>query len=279
MKRRMFIIMGSILVLSIVWTGCNMVSDLTKGEKERNLIRLKRGSFRNDGFYSNDFYEFELRMPEAWTGNVDDPPNLLTVNPSSRDVAQSSARKFISIVVKVVPFGTDETLDQAIDRYSSGKNYERILERPSQMQGVESQKVLFYGKTESGEMKIIALFVVRESNLIIIECRALKPLYDNVEAQFGACIDSLVITGLADPNKTSKGLFGSNDPEEDYIEYIVSTTDTQENLAKDFLGTVDRAWMILTVNEIKKLIAGERIRIPRFIAYEMKPEDSLLLIS
>ena len=107
MKRRMFIIMGSILVLSIVWTGCNMVSDLTKGEKERNLIRLKRGSFRNDGFYSNDFYEFELRMPEAWTGNVDDPPNLLTVNPSSRDVAQSSARKFISIVVKVVSFGTD----------------------------------------------------------------------------------------------------------------------------------------------------------------------------
>lgn len=279
MKRRVFCIMVTLLMAVFLWNGCKTVSDLTKGSEERNLIRLKRGSYNQAGLYSNIYYEFEVNMPEGWKGDVDDPPNVLTVNPSSKDIAQSSARKFIDIKVSVISVPPDEVLDAFITRYAETKSYERILERPSMVAGGESKKTLFYGKSESKEMKIITLFVRRENNVIIVECRALKPLFDNVEAQFGACLDSFRITGKEKPNAIPDGMMSQEEQDDDFIVYIVTTKDTPEAVAETFLGSPDRSWLIMSTNEIERLKAGERIKIPRFISYEVKAGDSLPLVA
>jgi len=112
-----------------------------------------------------------------------------------------------------------------------------------------------------------------------VECKALKPLFDNVEAQFGACLDSIKITGKVNADDMSSLLMGPGIDDEDYVLYIVSTTDTKETLAKNFLGAEDRAWMLMSLNKLEKLSAGDRIKIPRFISYEVKSNDSLPLIS
>ncbi|HPQ39135.1 MAG TPA: LysM peptidoglycan-binding domain-containing protein [bacterium] len=279
MKRRCIVAIITMLIAVFLWNGCKTVTDLTKGSEERNLIRLKRGTYNAAGLYANIYYEFEVKMPEGWVGDVDDPPNVLVVNPSSKDIAQASARKFIDITVSVLRRPAEESLDSFVNRYAENKSYERILERPSMVTGGESKKILFYGRSDAKEMKIISLFVYREDSVIIVECRALKPLFDNVEAQFGACLDSFRITGKEKPNEYGDGRLSTLDQDEDYIVYIVTTKDTAEELAKDFLGSEDRAWMIMSANEIERLKAGERIRIPRFISYEVKPGDSLPLIA
>lgn len=279
MKHRWFIFLLSIIVLSTMWTGCKTVTDLTKGAEERNLIRLKRGSFTEAGLYSNTYFEFEVKMPEAWTGEIDDPPDVLVVHPSSRDIAESSARKFISIITRVTRLKAGETLEDAIDRYATSRRYDPILERPSSLLGAESKKVLFYSSNENKDMKIIALFVQRGENLIVVQCEALKPLFDNVEAQFGACLESFRITGKFKPDDLTDGVLFTVDPAEDYMVHIVTTEDTPESLSLQFLGTEDRSWMIMSTNEIEKLTAGDRIKIPRFISYEVKLGDSIPLIS
>jgi len=279
MKHRLLALVTVFMIIAIMWTGCKTITDLTKGSEERNLLQLKRGTLNEAGLYQNSYYEFEVKMPEGWRGTIDDPPVVLAVNPSALDIADSSARKFIRIKTNVTKHYPDQTLEQSIDRYIAGKQYERILERPSTVLGAESQKVLFYSKSQAKEMKIVALFVLRGDHLIVIECHALRPLFDNVEAQFGACLDSFRITGKVKPDDTTDSSLFRLVSGEDFVIYIVSTDDQIEELAMDFLGTADRAWLIKSTNEIEKITAGDRIKIPCFIAYDVKAGDSYPLIS
>ncbi|MBN1879994.1 LysM peptidoglycan-binding domain-containing protein [bacterium] len=272
--KRLISMLSTLLSLAVLWTGCQTISDLTVNEEERNMRRLKRGTLSESGLYSNLFYQFELRLPEGWDGVVNDPPGLLKVTPSSKDLAQASARKFVNIQVFVLDRQKEETLDQFVERYAGSKGYERILDRPSTIFGFPSTKILFYGRDQSSEIKITALFVLREKTINVVECHALRPLFDNFESKFGACLDSFKASGTDVPAPPAEDVYPGIDPGSDVVMYIVSPTDTIESLAKRFLGSEDRSWIIIASNEFEKLNAGERIKIPRSIPYEVRPGDT-----
>ncbi len=277
--RRLICTVSVLVGFALLWTGCQTFSDMTVNEEERNLRRLKRGTLSEAGLYSNLFYQFEIRIPEGWSAVIGDPPELLKVTPSSKDLSQSSARKFVNVIARVQDRLADETIEQFVERYAAARGYEKVLERPATVFGFPSIKIMFYGQEETKEIKITSLIVLREKMVNIVECRALRPLFDNFESKFGACLDSFKASGTDVPVAPPPREYSAIDPATDVITYIVTPTDTVEDLAVKFLGSKDRAGLIVSTNAIEKLNAGDRIKIPRSIPYDVNPGDTWPLIS
>ena len=277
--KRSILISSFLIVLTLFWSGCQTLSDMTVSEEERNLRRLKRGNLSDAGVYTNSFYQLEFRVPEGWTGVLNDPPEILKVMPSSKEVSQGSARKFVSINLRVMDRVEDETVEQFVEKYTSLKGYEKILERPASVYGFPSSKLLFYGKEEGKEIKISALIVLRDKMVNILECKAQKQHFDNFESKFGMCLESFKATGTDVPKPVDEKPYEAIDPATDYITYIVTPTDTLPGLAKSFLGSEERTWVIISMNESEKINAGDRLKIPRSLPYELQSGDTWQIIS
>jgi LysM repeat protein len=265
--------------LAVLWMGCKTLGDLSLREEERNFRRQKRGNISDTGMYQNDFYQFSIRLPEGWSGSTGDPPNVLRAMPSSKQISNSDMRKNISISVRVIDRYPDETMDEFIARYATARNYEKILQRPAEVEGFLAQKVMFYYQQEAKTIKVLSLVVLKETAVVVLDCNAPASAFDNFEARFGASLDSFKSTRKELPELPKEGVFEAPDPALDYVNYIVSPLDTMESLAKMFLGSEDRMWMIVAENEMETVKAGERIKIPRTMPYHVTRNDSWEMIA
>ncbi len=265
-----------ILSILIVFGGCQLLSPNTA---DQNLKQLKRGFISNDNTYANDYYEFKVKLPKSWKGAVGDPPQVLVCRPTSREIADGSARRLIDIKILVREVKEKETLDSVIESYKTGNGYEMVLERPGLVKDVESKRCIFYGNLKETPLKINSLFILRENKLVIIQCQAVKPLFDNVEAQFRYCMDSYLVTAKSALPTTPTPMPDPFDREFDFVNYETLEGDTAQSLAKRFMGDDRRAWIIIKTNELDALTPGISIKIPRFVSYKALASDTFESIS
>lgn len=265
--------------LAVLWMGCKTIGDLSLREEERHLRRQKRGNISDTGVYLNEFYQFSIRLPEGWSGSVNDPPNVMLAAPTSKQVSNSEMRKNISITARVLERYPEENMDEFISRFTTASLYEKILQRPAEVKGFLAQKVMFYYEKDSKKVKVLSLVVLKETFAVVLDCSAPTSAFDNFEAIFGASLDSFKSTRTDLPEPPKEGVFEAPDPALDFVSYIVSPLDTMESLAKMFLGSEDRIWMIVAENEMETVKAGDRIKIPRTMPYQVSQNDSWDMIA
>ena len=216
------------------------------------LKRLKRGSLNKDGFYRNEFYEFNLQLPKAWIGSVSDPPTILTALPPEKEILDSNARKFVDIQVQVMMASSDDTIDLMIERYSKANDYELINQKNTKIEKAESKQCVFNGKWKDSPIKVISLVVFRDKKAVIVQCRALRPLYDNVFAHFASCLNSFIVTSSEAASATPTPTPNPFDRNADFIIYAVQSGDTPAGIAERFMGEAERASDILAENKIER---------------------------
>lgn len=261
-------------ILALLWMGCKTLDGFSFKDQDRNLRRQKRGTIGEAGMYVNEFYEFSFRLPEGWKGKTGDPPLILLSEPSSKQVSNSSVRKHINISAQIMDLNSEEDIDDFIERYAGTRAYEKILVRPVDIPGFEAQKVLFYKQREKIPLKMLTLMVVKDVTGIVISCTSPASVFDNFETLFGAALDSFKSTRKEPEDIKRVEPKEVTDPAIDYVNYIVSAVDTMQSLAKLFLGSEDRVYLIEEENEIEAIKAGERIKIPRRMPYIVTRGDS-----
>jgi LysM repeat protein len=278
--KRIFISANILVILSLFWAGCQTFGDMSKREEERQLRRLMRGSLDESGMYLNEHYQFRVRLPEGWPGDVGDPPEVLIVHPSSHHISRSSLRRQVTIRVNIWTREAGEGVIEFIERYSDVNQYEQVLQRPSMVEGFVSGRILFYAEKDGKPFRVMSLFVMKENEFVVVECSAPRDVYDNFESSFRTCLDSYESTRedlpeLPDPNVTDV----RSDPDAEHFDYTVAPGETLELLATLFLGHSERVWMLADLNEIDSVQAGQRILIPRTMRYEVNSRDTWRAIS
>lgn len=236
------------------------------------MKKLKRGQF-SDGTYRNEFYEFEMNIPKGWSAKTDKPPIVLTGVPPSHEIPDPAARKFIDIQARVGSRLPGEKLEEAIQRYLQSNGFEQVSVSPGFVASAESRICAATGYWKENIIRILSLVVLQEKDVVVVQCRALRPLYDNVEAQFRYCLDSFTITTKPIRPVEPEPALRPFDPDLDSFSYIVVEGDTIETIARRFMGNENRAWIIIQNNEIEELKPGMRLKIPRTVPYRIREAD------
>jgi LysM domain len=276
---RIIIFTSLTAVMILTLCSCQTITDL-KSDMDQNaaMKRLKRGQIK-DGVYSNEFYEFEFHLPKEWRCKVGDPPSLVVGNPPSQAIPDASARKFIDIQALVLTRQEGDDLQKAITRYSGTNNYDFPSQSPGFIAKAESSLCVGSGYWNKSPVRIIALVILTQKEIIIIQCRALRPLYDNVEAQFRYSVGTVNIT--TKPLKPIEPTPAVNqyNPSRNTFFYTTRKGDTGAQIAKHFMGSESRAWLIIQLNDIKEFKEDLRLEIPQVVPYKIRRNDTWRTIS
>lgn len=279
MKREFWIIRLREVVIAFVvlgLIGCASIGLFDEQDQASKLKSLKRGKISGDGSYTNDFYEFELRLPKGWSGTLGDPPTVLHMEPQDKSI-DANVRRFVSIDVIVNSCQESDTLEKLIEQYTTsnrGRSFEVVSQRDAMTAQTDARVCIISAKSKDNPLKIMSLITKRDTRVIILECSALRPLFDNVEAFFSYAISSFRTTSKGSESQTPTPTPKPFDREKDYFNYTVEVGDTFNQIAQIYMGSETHAAQIRLLNQIDTLTAGQAILIPRTIPYVIVEGDT-----
>ncbi len=266
---------ASILLLSIY--SCTTITGLKSDhDKAAAIKKLKRGKII-EGLYINEFYEFEFSVPKEWKAKIGDPPVVVRITPPATIIRDASARKLISIQALIQTKPAEQDLEAFIRDYIKRNHFEMVSKKRNYILNTDSIVCVVTGNEKGQPVRFRILFAeLKDNAMAVIRCKALGPLYDNVDAQFRLCTRTFKFTGksLRTPTPTpNPDPFAAGN---DWFPYTVQPGDTGTSIAKEFMGTEDRAWVIIQYNELEDFKQGLKLKIPRFFPYRIQPgEDAV----
>ncbi len=271
------------LLRAVVWfglvtlmAGCASIGLFDEQDQASKLKNLKRGSISGDGLYRNEFYEFEVRLPKGWTGTVGDPPTVLRCESQDKSI-DSSVRRFVSIEAIVSSCQDTDTIDTVIERYiqsNQARGFEVVSQRDSMNLKKDARICVIGAKSKESPIKIMSLVTKRDTRIVILECSALRPLFDNFESQFSYAVSNFAFTSKSSEELKATPVPRLFDPQMDYFSYTIVEGDTLAVIAQTYMGTDKHADSIKQLNTLDSLTIGQTILIPRAVSYTIAQGDT-----
>ncbi len=262
--------------LLTLMAGCASIGLFDEQDQANKMKNLKRGSISGDGLYRNEFYEFEVRLPKGWAGTVGDPPTVLRSESQDKTI-DASVRRFVSIEAIVSSCQDSDTIDMVIERYvqsNQSRGFEVLSQRDSMNLKKDARICVIGAKSKENTLKIMSLITKRDTRVVILECTALRPLFDNFESQFSYAVSNLVFTSKATEEPKATPLPRLFDPQTDYFSYTIVEGDTLAGIAKTYMGSETHADAIKQFNNLESLTIGTSILIPRAVSYSIVAGDT-----
>ncbi len=261
------------LLIVLFLAGCQSLDQFNLSDS-MSVKKLKQGSVSANGLFTNEFFEFEFQTPPGWKSTVSDPPAVLLCRPTSKQISESSMRKFTDIQLMTREITDSEKIVDVMAAYATNHQFELILERSFSIPGADSRLGIFYGDEKGDAIKLMTLFAIFDGKLVILQCRALKSHFDKIESAFTQALDSFRILSQPIITPTPTPTPDPSDPQNDTFIYIIKIGDTGSAIAERFMGDEGRAWIIIKMNELTELKPNQRISIPRYLTYRIQPEDT-----
>jgi hypothetical protein len=218
--------------------------------------------------YTNRTAHFQLTLPTGWQSS----PELRKEQPEIIAALRSADQSLILFVTPEVYSGTLNTyklLAEATFK-SKFKDYERLTESPSQLDGRQGLRMVFQGTSPAGEirLKFLVYIIPYEDRMIRLSFTTLEPLFDEAVPTFEKIATSYRSLGAAQAASTkvpqpstASGMRSDVDEALDGPNYV--------NRTGGFRLTVPKDW---------KLAPDLRKDTPEVIAALSSPDEASLLL-